>query len=82
MTTTKTEKKSEKTEFEPASKQDELRIAREIHTLAQMLFSEMNVIHPWVTPPSPLQSFEATKAWSPFMAGVGPTPLVPTHRPW
>ena len=82
MTTTKTEKRTEKTQFEEAPKQEELRLAREIHTLAQMLYREMTVMHPWITPPSPLQSFEATQAWSPFMPGVGPTPSAPTHWPW
>ena len=82
MTTTKTEKKVEKPAFEGAAQQEELRLAREIHTLAQRLYSEMTAIHPWVTPPSPLQSFEASKFWSPFLPGVGPTPSVPTHWPW
>lgn len=82
MTTTKTEKKIEKTELEEAPKQKDLRVAYEIHTLAQMLFSEMAVTHPWITPPSPLQTFEPTKAWSPLMTGVGPTPSIPMHWPW
>jgi hypothetical protein len=83
MTTAKTENKGHVSESEEAPRQADLRVAYEIHTLAQMMYGEMARAHPWVTPPSPLVSFEATQNRSPFMAtGAGPNTSIPTHWPW
>jgi len=83
MTTTKTEQKSQPKEASNAPTQEDLRVAYEIHTLAQMMYGEMTMANPWVTPPSPLGNFEASEDRSPFMAAcAGPNLSVPTHWPW
>jgi hypothetical protein len=83
MTTTKTEKTGPAIQSKEGPKQADLRVAYEVHTLAQMLYGEMARAHPWVPPPSPLIHFEAAKGGSPFVPmGAGPNLSVPTHWPW
>jgi len=84
MTTEKTEGKKTRVGGTPsASNAEELQVAKEIHTLAQIVYGEIAMTHPWVHPVPTLAGFEPAMSWlSPGASGaLAPWPL-PTTWSW
>lgn len=63
---------------------EDLTVAYEIHTLAEMIRGRLTASHfPWGTPVPPATPFEPTAAWTSPLAQEGAAPwTVPTHWPW
>ena len=75
MPTVKTEVREPETSTtteQEAPKQEDLHVAYQIHTLAQMLYGRMAAGSPWVTHVSPHASFPPPTAWPPSMAAADP----------
>ena len=82
MTTIKTEKKTEdKGAKHTAPEQDDLKVACEIHTLAQILYRELATPAPWMNTSCAPQEFQPPSAYPPSMSMCGPTWTEPMHWP-
>ena len=78
MTTTKTEGKKADIGTKHDAPTEELQLAYEIHTLAQMIYGEMAMANPWVHPAPPLAGFEPSTPW---MAPEAPGSAMPWSAP-
>ena len=63
--------------------QQELRIAYQAHTLAQLLYARMVALHPWM--PTVLEMNQTAEPWTRSGPGASWNPMVeknPTEIPW
>ena len=65
MTATRSEGKAKRTTkaTRDTSRDDELKVAYEIHALAQMLYGHISTAHPWTSPVPPPVGFTPSMPW-------------------
>ena len=82
MTTTKTPKNEPEVVRSKQPSKDDLRVAREAHTLVQMIYCELAMTRPWVPPPSAVMDFPTATEPLTGMPWVKPDVGLPGYRPW
>ena len=65
--------------------QDEIRNAYEIHTLAQMLYGQLAMTHPWIATMPPARGFDSVASFQPMpwtQGGPGMWNVGPVSQPF